>query len=38
MPMGIMTFRANRPFLFFIEEPKSGLLLFMGRMEDPSKK
>ncbi|MDD2803945.1 MAG: serpin family protein [Elusimicrobiales bacterium] len=38
MPMGIMTFRANRPFLFFIEDPKSGLLLFMGRMEDPSKK
>jgi serpin B len=38
MPMGMLTFRANRPFLFFIEDPKSGLLLFMGRMEDPTKK
>jgi len=30
-------FRANRPFLFFIEEPKTGLILFMGRVEDPTK-
>jgi len=32
-----LVFRANRPFLFFIEDPKSGLLLFMGRVEDPTK-
>lgn len=31
-------FRADRPFLFFIEEPKSGLLLFMGRVEEPKEK
>ena len=30
-------FRADRPFLFFIEDPKSGLLLFMGRLEEPEK-
>ncbi len=35
MPMDLLVFRANRPFLFFIEEPKSGLLLFMGRLENP---
>ncbi|MHB0996976.1 MAG: serpin family protein [Elusimicrobiales bacterium] len=33
----IPVFRADRPFLFFIEDPKSGLLLFMGRVEDPAK-
>lgn len=38
MPMDLLVFRADRPFLFFIEDTKSGLLLFMGRMEDPSKK
>lgn len=38
MPMDMLVFRANRPFLFFIEDPKSGLLLFIGRMEDPTKK
>ncbi|MDO8805932.1 MAG: serpin family protein [Elusimicrobiota bacterium] len=30
-------FRADRPFLFFIEDSKTGLILFMGRMEDPAK-
>ncbi|MBI4350554.1 MAG: serpin family protein [Elusimicrobia bacterium] len=29
-------FRADKPFLFFIEDPKTGLLLFMGRLEDPA--
>ncbi|HAT71588.1 MAG TPA: hypothetical protein DCS63_02095 [Elusimicrobia bacterium] len=30
-------FRADRPFLFFIEDKKTGLILFMGRVEDPAK-
>ncbi|OGR45543.1 MAG: hypothetical protein A2X35_04115 [Elusimicrobia bacterium GWA2_61_42] len=33
---GFTLFRADRPFLFFIEDSKSGLLLFMGKMEDPA--
>lgn len=37
MPMGQKMFRADRPFLFFIEDTKTGLILFMGRMEDPAK-
>ena len=32
----IPVFRADRPFLFFIEDPKSGLVLFMGRVQDPA--
>jgi serpin B len=34
---GFALFRADRPFLFFIEEKKTGLILFMGRVEDPTK-
>ena len=30
-------FRADRPFFFFIEDVKTGLLLFIGRVEDPTK-
>ena len=30
-------FRADHPFLFFIQEEKSGALLFMGRVVDPTK-
>ena len=37
MAFDFALFRANRPFLFFIEDSKTGLLLFMGRMEDPSR-
>lgn len=33
---GFTIFRADRPFLFFMEEKKTGLLLFMGKVEDPS--
>jgi len=34
--LGFSVFRADRPFLFFIEEKKTGLLLFMGKVEDPT--
>lgn len=37
MDFDFAMFRADRPFLFFIEDTKTGLLLFMGRMEDPTK-
>ena len=37
MDFDFAMFRADRPFLFFIEDTKTGLLLFMGRMEDPLK-
>lgn len=36
MVMDFAVFRADRPFMFFIEDPKSGLVLFMGRMENPA--
>jgi serine protease inhibitor len=31
------TFRADRPFLFLIQESKTGSVLFMGRVTDPTK-
>ncbi|MDA8130991.1 MAG: serpin family protein [Elusimicrobia bacterium] len=31
-------FRADRPFLFVIEQPGTGLILFIGRVEDPARK
>jgi serpin B len=34
--LGFALFRADRPFLFFIEDAATGLILFMGRMEDPA--
>jgi serpin B len=30
-------FRADHPFLFFIQEEKTGALLFVGRVADPTK-
>ena len=30
-------FRADHPFLFFIQERKTGEILFMGRVMDPTK-
>lgn len=37
MPDEPVTFIANRPFLFLIMENKSGSILFLGRVVDPSK-
>jgi serine protease inhibitor len=34
--MDFTVFRADRPFLFFIEDAATGLVLFMGRMENPA--
>jgi serpin B len=36
MVMDFTVFRADRPFLFFIEDAATGLVLFMGRMENPA--
>ena len=30
------TFRADRPFLFLIQDRETGLVLFLGRVTDPS--
>lgn len=29
-------FRADRPFIFLIEEKRTGLILFLGRLDDPT--
>jgi serpin B len=29
-------FRADHPFIFFIEHKETGQILFMGKAEDPS--
>jgi serpin B len=34
---GVKEFRADRPFLFFIRNVKTGLVMFAGRVVDPSK-
>ena len=35
-PIESVTFNANRPFLFFVRDDKSGAVLFAGRLTDPS--
>jgi len=36
-PVQMIDFKAEHPFLFVIRDTKSGLVLFMGRVADPSK-
>lgn len=36
MPIDIPVFRADHPFIFIIQEKKSGHILFMGRVIDPT--
>ena len=38
MPAPSVPFNADHPFLFFIVDKPSGLVLFMGRVADPSSK
>ncbi|MCM1987687.1 serpin family protein [Methanococcoides seepicolus] len=35
MPGQIMEFKADHPFMFFIEDQRTGCILFMGKVEDP---
>ncbi|NUP05968.1 MAG: serpin family protein [Polyangiaceae bacterium] len=37
-PTDVPSFRADRPFMFFIVDELSGLVLFRGTVRDPSKK
>jgi serpin B len=36
MPAPVPTFRADHPFIFLIRETRTGSLLFLGRLVDPS--
>jgi serine protease inhibitor len=37
VPTGPVTYRVDKPFMFFIQEAHSGAILFMGKIADPSK-
>lgn len=36
LPRNTVTFNANRPFLFFLRDDRSGAVLFAGRLTDPA--
>jgi serpin B len=36
MPVFDLTFRADRPFLYFLRDQPTGAILFMGRVLDPT--
>jgi serine protease inhibitor len=38
LPRRIAQFKADHPFLFFLRDHTTGLVLFMGRVTDPSRK
>lgn len=37
MPQPVPVFRADHPFVFIIREQRSGMVLFLGRMTDPTR-
>jgi serine protease inhibitor len=36
LPRDGITFTANRPFLFFLRDDRTGVVLFGGRLTDPT--